>query len=134
MRDLDIVAQPFNESTLQTLYNAEALQFVQNMSVSKQPFFLFMAYEQPHVPLFESAHWPNVSRRGLFGDVVMEMDASIGLIMDKVRELGMDRNTMVLFTSDNGAWINPGSGTNTGGSVTVCVVSGVCLIVDMKMA
>ena len=134
MRDLDIVAQPFNESTLQTLYNEEALQFVQNMSVSKQPFFLFMAYEQPHVPLFESAHWPNVSRRGLFGDVVMEMDASIGLIMDKVRELGMDRNTMVLFTSDNGAWINPGSGINTGGSVTVCVVSGVCLIVDMKMA
>lgn len=80
------------------------------MSSSKQPFFLYMAYEQPHVPLFESAHWPNVSRRGLYGDVVMEMDASIGLIMDALKQYRLDNNTLVMFTSDNGAWIAPSAG------------------------
>lgn len=117
-RNLDIIYQPFNESTLQPLYNNEAVQFLQNMSVSKQPFFLYMAYEQPHVPLFESANWPNVSRRGLYGDVVMEMDASIGLIMDKLKSLRLDNNTFILFTSDNGAWISPSSGSPFDNSVT----------------
>ena len=89
------------------------------MSIAKQPFYLHVAYEQPHVPLFEEANWPNISRRGLYGDVVMEMDQSIGLIMDTVRSLGMDNNTFVLFTSDNGAWIAPSSGSPIHNTVTV---------------
>eukprot|EP01083_Nonionella_stella_P122387 368197_1 len=117
-RDLDIIYQPFNESTLQPLYNTEAVAFLHNMSITKQPFLLYMAYEQPHVPLFTEAGWPGISRRGLYGDVVMEMDASIGLIMNKLRSLHIDDNTFVLFASDNGAWIHPSSGTSIHQSVT----------------
>ena len=76
-------------------------------------FFLHIAYENPHVPLFVSEEYMNShnpSRRGLYGDSVQEMDASIGAILDTLDETGLAENTIVIFTSDNGAWINPNNG------------------------
>ena len=76
-------------------------------------FFIHLAYENPHVPLFISdsyydTHEP--SRRGLYGDSVQEMDASIGVIMDTLGETGLIDSTIVIFLSDNGAWVNPNNG------------------------
>ena len=76
-------------------------------------FFLHVAYENPHVPLFVSdeyaaTHEP--SRRGQYGDSVSEMDASIGAILDTLESTGLADNTIVVFTSDNGAWVKPNNG------------------------
>ena len=78
-----------------------------------KPFFLHVAYENPHVPLFVSdkyaaEHEP--SRRGLYGDAVQEMDASIGEILDALDETGLADNTIIMFMSDNGAWVDPSNG------------------------
>jgi len=120
MRDTDIIEQPVNLTALTPKYNNEAINFIENHATNNfsQPFLLYVAYEQPHVPLFTSAGWNNVSRRGLFGDCVAEMDHSIGLIMNKLTEVGYGDNTLVIFSSDNGAWINPSSGASLDNTVT----------------
>jgi len=68
------------------------------------PFFLYMAYDEVHVPLFTSVDFANKTRRGLFGDAILEMDSSIGQILDAVNSLGISQDTFVFFTSDNGPW------------------------------
>lgn len=67
-------------------------------------------HEEPHIPLFASPEFLGTSRRGLYGDAVEEMDDSIGQLLAKLKSTGLDENTLVIFTSDNGAWINPNSG------------------------
>jgi arylsulfatase A len=99
-----IIEQPVNLSTLTPRYNERALSFLE--ANQDQPFFLYMAYDQPHVPLFASPKFLNTSLRGLYGDAVQEVDDSIGLIMAKLRELGLEENTLVVFASDNGAWLD----------------------------
>jgi arylsulfatase A-like enzyme len=83
-----------------------------DLSFSK-PFFLHVAYENPHVPLFLSDDYQPRSRRGLFGDSVEEMDQSIGRIMAALERGSLLSNTMVIFSSDNGAWVNPNNGLNS---------------------
>jgi len=88
-----------------------------------KPFFIHLAYENPHVPLFiADEYYENEdgsvspaprSRRGLYGDSVEEMDRSIGQVMTTLRESGLDDNTLVIFTSDNGAWPHPTNGIST---------------------
>merc|ERR1712196_631892 len=75
-------------------------------SNSEDPFFLYLAYDQTHVPLFSSPYFTNTTLRGLFGDALYEMDTSIGMIMDHLRKRGLEDNTFVLFTSDNGPWVD----------------------------
>jgi arylsulfatase A len=105
-----IVEQPVNLTSLTVRYTDRILKLIDQWAATGQPFFLHAAYEQPHIPLFASK---NTSRRGLYGDAVEEMDASIGQIINKLRENGLDLNTLVLFASDNGAWINPNNGFPT---------------------
>lgn len=107
-RNMDIIQQPVNLDTLMARYNQEALQFIENATKANQPFFLYFAYNQVHVPLFASKEFRGSSRRGLYGDAIQEMDHSIGLVLDKLTELGIDKNTFVFFSSDNGPWLSQG--------------------------
>ena len=63
-----------------------------------------MAHTMPHIPLFRSADFEDVSLRGLFGDVIEEIDWSTGEIIKALKDAGIEKNTLVLFTSDNGPW------------------------------
>jgi arylsulfatase A len=69
-----------------------------------QPFFLYLAHNLPHMPLFRSKAFEHHSQRGLYGDAVEEIDSNVGRILAALRELKLESNTLVLYTSDNGPW------------------------------
>ena len=70
-----------------------------------RPFFLYLAHSMPHIPLARSADFVGHSGGGIYGDVVEEIDGSTGRILDALRAAGIDRQTLVVFTSDNGPWL-----------------------------
>jgi len=87
-------------------YTEEAIKFMQDsVGDRKKPFFLYLAHTMPHVPLFASGKFEGKSRRGLYGDVVEELDWSCGEVLKAVKKLGIEDNTLVIFTSDNGPWL-----------------------------
>jgi arylsulfatase len=82
----------------------------------KAPFFLYVPHPMPHVPLAASANFKGKTKRGLFGDVLSELDWSVGKIMGELKQQGLDKNTLVIFISDNGPWLNYGDHAgSTGG-------------------
>ncbi|MHC4215334.1 MAG: sulfatase-like hydrolase/transferase, partial [Planctomycetota bacterium] len=83
-------------------YTDEAVKFIEENSSG--PFFIYLAHTMPHVPLAASAAFKGKSDRGLYGDVVEEMDFNVGRILDKLKELEIDERTLVIFASDNGPW------------------------------
>ncbi len=85
-------------------YTDEALNFIR--SNKDKPFFLYIAHTMPHVVLGVTEPFKGRSERGLYGDVIEELDASTGEIVDLLGDLGLDRNTIVVYTSDNGPWSN----------------------------
>ena len=103
LRDETVVEEPTVQTTLTRRYTAEAVGFIRKHRA--EPFFLYFAHSFPHVPLFASRTFRGTSRRGLYGDVVEELDASVGRIMQTLRDLGLAEHTLVLFTSDNGPWL-----------------------------
>jgi len=76
---------------------------------SDEPFFLYLAHPQPHVPLFASEDFRGKSGQGLYADVIMEIDWSVGQILETLESEGLSENTLVIFTSDNGPWLNYGT-------------------------
>lgn len=80
-----------------------------------QPFFVYLAHPMPHVPLFVSEDFDGISEQGLYGDVMMELDWSMGAILETLRELNLEKNTLVVFTSDNGPWLNYGNHAGSSG-------------------
>jgi arylsulfatase A len=94
-----------NQARLSGLSTKEGIDFILR-SKDKQPFFLYMAYHAPHLPLFATEEFKDKSEGGIYGDVVEELDANIGKILSCLRENGLQDNTMVIFTSDNGPWYN----------------------------
>ncbi|MCF6268964.1 MAG: sulfatase [Melioribacteraceae bacterium] len=100
-----------DQSQLTTRYTERAVDFIEKNK--EKPFFLYLAHSMPHVPLFVSDKFKGKSKQGLYGDVIMEIDWSVGEILNKLKELNLDTNTLVLFTSDNGPWLTYG---NHGGS------------------
>lgn len=84
-----------------------AIDFIERHQA--QPFFLYVPYSMPHVPLFTSDRFAGVTGKGLFTDVIAEIDWSAGEILKTLRELGLSENTLVLFTSDNGPWLSYGN-------------------------
>jgi len=112
-RDRQIVEQhPIDQRTLTARYTEEALTFLEQQG--SQPFFLFLSHSFPHVPLHASERFRSSSDGGLYGDVVEELDASVGSVVDSLERLGLARNTLVLVTSDNGPWFQ-GSASGTRG-------------------
>ena len=82
----------------------------------KKPFFLYVPHPLPHVPLAASGQFKGRSARGIFGDVLTELDWSVGQILAEIKKQGLDENTLVLFISDNGPWLNYGDHAgSTGG-------------------
>ncbi|HEX6986692.1 MAG TPA: sulfatase [Planctomycetaceae bacterium] len=109
MRDTEVIERPADQTTLTRRYADEAVRFIRDHAGDgRPPFFLYLAHTMPHVPLFRSGEFENVSRRGLYGDVVEELDGSVGRVLDALRETGLDRRTLVWFTSDNGPWLTQG--------------------------
>jgi arylsulfatase A-like enzyme len=84
-------------------YTQEAVKFIHDHRGG--PFFLYLAHTFPHVPLFASDKFKGQSRRGLYGDVVEEIDWSSGQVLEALRREGLDTHTLVFFTSDNGPWL-----------------------------
>lgn len=95
-----------DQSQLTTRYTERAVGFIERNK--SRPFFLYLAHSMPHVPLHVSDKFKGRSQRGLFGDVLMELDWSVGEILRALRENGLDRRTLVVFTSDNGPWLSYG--------------------------
>lgn len=104
MRDNEIIERPADQSTITRRYTEEALRFIREHR--DEPFFLYLAHSLPHVPLFRSDAFAGVSERGLYGDVVEEIDWSVGRILQTLMEEGLAGNTLVFFTSDNGPWLS----------------------------
>ena len=102
MRGEAIIERPADQTTITERYTQETIKLIQKNR--DQPFFISLAHTLPHVPLFVSKPFEDVSLRGLYGDVIEEIDASTGRILDAVREEGIAQNTLVVFTSDNGPW------------------------------
>ena len=90
-----------------TRLTERAVKFIQ--SHKDEPFFMYMPYSQPHVPLGVSEKFKGKSKAGLYGDAVMEIDWSVGEIVNTVKKLGLSENTLILFTSDNGPWLTYGN-------------------------
>ena len=103
MRDKQIVERPADQRTITKRYTEEAM--VKIKSFKDGPFFIYLAYSLPHIPLFRSAEFKNVSLAGIYGDVIEEIDWSVGQILKTLKEEGIDENTVVIFTSDNGPWL-----------------------------
>jgi arylsulfatase A-like enzyme len=102
-RNDDILEKPAEQHTLTKRYTDEAVQFIKQNK--KNPFLLYFPHTFPHVPLFASDKFSGKSRRGLYGDVVEELDWSVGQVLQTLRETKLDKNTLVFFTSDNGPWL-----------------------------
>lgn len=101
----EMVEHPFDQDPLTQRYTAEARSIIKKQS-SEKPFLLYVAYAMPHLPLHVSQEFRGKSQFGLYGDVIEEVDWSIGQILKALDEQGMAENTLVFFASDNGPWIN----------------------------
>ena len=88
--------------TLTQLYTSEAIKFIEESKES--PFLLYLAHTMPHTVLGAGSRFKGKSAFGLYGDVIEELDWSVGKIIGKLKELGLERNSVVIFTSDNGPW------------------------------
>ncbi|MFZ5831543.1 MAG: sulfatase [Planctomycetota bacterium] len=100
-----------DQRNLTTWYTEHAVDFIERNQA--RPFFVYLAHSMPHVPLHVSDKFKGKSERGLYGDVIMEIDWSVGQILDTLKRLNLDEKTLVIFTSDNGPWLSYG---NHGGS------------------
>lgn len=97
------IERPTDQRTITRRYTEQALEFIRQSK--DDPFFLYLPHSLPHVPLFRDQPFAERSRAGLYGDVIEEIDWSVGQILNELRGLGIDQKTMVVFTSDNGPWL-----------------------------
>ncbi|MCP4512362.1 MAG: sulfatase [Fuerstiella sp.] len=111
IRGREVVEFPANQELFTNRYTREAVRWIhQNKD---NPFYLYFAHNMPHAPVFASAKFQGKSKGGRFGDVIEEIDWSVGQVMQALKDAGVDRNTLVVFTSDNGPWtmFGPHGGT-----------------------
>jgi len=100
--DKQIEAEP-DQGELTRRYTEQAIDFISKHK--DESFFLYFAHTFPHIPLYTNARFEGTSKRGLYGDVVQEIDWSVGEILRTLQESGLEENTFVIFTSDNGPWL-----------------------------
>ena len=103
LRDEAVEEQPADQRTITKRYTEEAIDFIR--AHRDEPFFVYLAHNVPHIPLFASDAFLGVSTRGLYGDVIEEIDWSVGQIMQALEEEGLAERTLLFFTSDNGPWL-----------------------------
>src|SRR5262245_56653906 len=102
-RNEEVIEEPAVQATLTKRYTEEAVRVIK--ASKGKPFFLYFAQTFPHVPLHVSDDFKGKSKGGLYGDVVEELDWSVGEVVKALQEAGHGRNTLVFFTSDNGPWL-----------------------------
>src|SRR5690242_5932685 len=102
MKDTQVIENPANLDNLTARYTQTATQFIRASNAS--PFFLYMPHTFPHIPLAASARFRGKSPQGLYGDVIEEIDWSVGEVLKTLRETGVERDTLVMLSSDNGPW------------------------------
>jgi len=106
IRNTEEIERPANQHTVTRRYADEAARFIREHK--DQPFFVYLPHTMPHVPLFASDEFAKTSRRGLFGDVVEELDKAVGTVLQTLRDENLAEKTLVIFTSDNGPWLTQG--------------------------
>jgi arylsulfatase A-like enzyme len=99
--------QPDDQRQMTRQFTQRGVSFIKENA--DQPFFLYLPHPMVHVPLYASKEFEGKSGQGIFGDVVMEVDWSVGQIMDAVESIGQSENTLIVFTSDNGPWLSYGT-------------------------
>jgi len=103
--DAEVTAE--DQAQLTTWYTERAVSFIDRNK--DRPFFLYVPHTMVHVPIFVSEKFKGKSGAGLYGDVVMELDWSVGQVLEALKRNGVDEKTLVVFTSDNGPWLNYGN-------------------------
>jgi arylsulfatase A-like enzyme len=111
-RDAVLTLNP-DQSLLTGEYARRAVAFIE--ASRDRPFFVYLAHTMPHVPIFASARFRGRSRQGLYGDVIEEIDDSVGQVLAALRRLGIERETLVMFASDNGPWLSYGDHAGSAG-------------------
>jgi arylsulfatase A len=104
-----------DQSKLSTWYAERAVRFIEKSK--DKPFFLYLPHSMPHVPIFVSDKFKGKSKQGLYGDVIMEIDWSVGEILAALKKHQLDDNTLVIFTSDNGPWLSYGHHAGSAGAL-----------------
>ncbi|MGI9342458.1 MAG: sulfatase family protein, partial [Gammaproteobacteria bacterium] len=107
-RGTSVIEDSVEQTSLTARYTQEVLRFID--ADGDRPFFVFLSHTFPHIPLHASPRFAGRSKAGLYGDTVEEIDWGIGEILDALSERGIDRNTLLIFTSDNGAWFEGDNG------------------------
>lgn len=102
MRNDSIVERPADQRTITRRFTEEAVERIREFR--DEPFFVYLAHSLPHIPLFRSEAFKDTSLAGQYGDVIEEIDWSVGRILETLHEEGIAENTLVLFSSDNGHW------------------------------
>src|SRR2546422_5846512 len=108
VRNAETVEEPARLETLTRRYTEEAVGFIERSK--GKPFFLYLAHTMPHIPLAASEGFRDKSAGGLYGDAVEELDWSAGEVLRSLRRAGLERDTLVLFSSDNGPWYQGSAG------------------------
>lgn len=108
MHNTEVLEDPVALDTLTSRYTEQAVRFIEGSGNS--PFFLYMPHTYPHIPLGASNRFRGKSPEGLYGDVVAEIDWSVGQVRDALKRNGLEKNTLVMFTSDNGPWYQGSAG------------------------
>lgn len=106
MENEKIIEYNPDQTQLTTRYTERAVNFIENNKT--HPFFLYVAHNMPHVPLFVSEKFKGKSERGLYGDVIMEIDWSVGEILQALERNHLSEKTLIIFASDNGPWLSYG--------------------------
>ncbi|MGB7344464.1 MAG: sulfatase-like hydrolase/transferase, partial [Pirellulaceae bacterium] len=111
IRGREVVEHPVNQELLTKRYTEEATRWI--TSNQDKPFFLYLAHNMPHAPVFASPEFQGRSKGGRYGDVVEEIDWSVGEVVKAIESIGATKDTLVVFTSDNGPWtmFGPHGGT-----------------------
>lgn len=115
-RNGEIVQQQATQADLTKNYTKEAISFIERNK--EKPFALYLAHAMPHVPLFRSKEFEDTSKRGRYGDVIEELDWSVGEVLKALKANKLDQNTLVVFTSDNGPWLSFGLHGGSAGLLT----------------
>ncbi|MCB1065330.1 MAG: sulfatase [Verrucomicrobiae bacterium] len=107
------IADEHDQRMMTTWLTAKAVDFINRNRT--EPFFLYLPHSLPHVPLYVSERFAGTTERGLYGDVIAEIDWSVGEIINAIDTNGLAENTLVIFTSDNGPWLSYGTHSGTAG-------------------
>lgn len=105
MRDEACIEFPLDQTTITRRIADEGIRFIEESVKEEKPFFLYLANPMPHIPLFVSPEFEGKTGQGLYSDVIAEIDFNTGRILDALKTNGVDENTLIIFSSDNGPWL-----------------------------